>query len=182
MPQFFKETDPVELQFYDAGEPVLSATGVQLDSFEELAYEAGPLGDILWTLELAPLAKAIKQEIFRDSFKQLFESFTIAGTFESYITVFTKIFGEAVEIDFTVPGPGRLQIDIVAEGLELSDLVVRYIEDNAYVIDELIDDEGDNIAVQTVKGFQTQYELEQMLKEMVPGGIVPEINLTLGGA
>jgi hypothetical protein len=79
-----------------------------------------------------------------------------------------------------VPGDGRLQIDIIAEGVDLNDAVARRIENNQYVLDELIDYEDDNIAFQKIKGFQSQYELEQMLFEMVPAGVFTEISLTLG--
>jgi hypothetical protein len=83
-------------------------------------------------------------------------------------------------VDFTVPAPGKLNIDIEAAGVELADFISRYIEDNTYLFDEVIDDEGDNIVFQSVKGFQSQYELEQMLFEMVPAGIFTTISLTIG--
>jgi hypothetical protein len=77
--------------------------------------------------------------------------------------------------------PGKLNIDITASGVQISDFISREIVNNEYVFDEVIDDEGDNIVFQGVKGFETQYELEQMLFEMVPAGIYTEITLTLGG-
>ena len=76
-----------------------------------------------------------------------------------------------------------MTIDIEATGLEESDFVARRIEDNAYIFDSVIWYDGsgqDNIVFETVIGFQTPYELEQMLYEMVPYGIYTEISLTLG--
>lgn len=178
--QKFKETDLLEDRMINVVRPLLELLSEQKDTFYNEAFLAAPLGEVIFDLEAAPLTNAIRREIFRDAFQEIFEAFIAGGTFETYITVFKKIFGTDVVIDFTVPAPGKLIIDIEAEGVVLSDFIARYIEDNAYIFDEVIDDEGDNIAFQTVKGFQSQYELELMLFEMVSGGIYTEISLTLG--
>lgn len=178
--QNFKSTDEKERKIVEAGKQPFDLKLAELDEFYDNAYSAGPLGDLLWQENRAPLSRAIVQSIFRETFSEVFEAFLVAGSFESYISVFKKIFGDDVEITFTVPDPGKLQIDIVSTGFQLSDFISRYIENNAYVFDEVIDDEGDNIVFQTIKGFQTQYELEQMLREMVPAGVFTEISLTVG--
>lgn len=187
--QFFKGDDK-EKKMVQAGDEPFDQKKLQLDLYYDGCYTVFPLGDLLWTESRAPLSNAILQSIFRESFPEIFDAFVVAGSFESYLTVFRKIFGDDVEVTFTVDnlttppdpllGAGVLKIDIVAAGFELSDFITRYIEDNAYVFDEIVDYEGDNIVFQTVKGFQTQYELEQMLYEMVPAGIYTEITLSVG--
>lgn len=179
MPQFYKG-DATELKYYNSGKDIIEGINLQLDEFFEDAYNCFLLGDMIYDNEFSPLARAIPREIFRESFSTIFDSFLLAGSFESYLVVFRKIFGDDVVVEFTVPGPGRLQIDIEAQGLVLSDFVARTIEANNYVFDEVVDDEGDNIVFQTIKGFESQYELERMLFEMVPDGIYTEITLTLG--
>jgi hypothetical protein len=79
-----------------------------------------------------------------------------------------------------VPAPGKLNIDIVAAGTALYDFIARIIVENEYQFDTIIDDEDDTIVFQAIKGFESQYELEQMLFEMVPAGIYTEITLTIG--
>jgi hypothetical protein len=177
--QYFKG-DETEVKFQAAAQDILDNRSLQKDLFLAGAYETGPLGDLIITSNRSPLSNAITQAIFRDAFKEIFEAFVKVGTFEAYITVFKKIFGEAVTIDFTVPAAGKLNIDIEAEGIELNNFITRYIVANAYVLDTIIDDEADNIVFQTIKGFTSQYDLELMLREMVPAGIFTEINLTLG--
>lgn len=177
--QYFKGDD-FEKKAYAAVAPIFDAVGLQKDLYFAGAYGSGTLGDLLYITMRAPLTHAMKQEVFRLTFKEIFQAFVYGGVLEAYITVFKKIFGETVTIVFGVPGPGKLTIDIAADGVEISNLLSRYIEDNTYLFDELITQGGDNIAVQTVKGFQTQYELEQMLFEMVPGGIYTVISLTVG--
>jgi len=178
--QKFKESDTTEQKFISAAESVFDGRAFQRNLFYEDCYSAYTLGEILWDGNYAPLARAVKREIYREAFKEMFDAFIAGGTFESYLTVFRKIFGDGVTVTFTVPDPGKLTIDIESDGFLLSEFLVRYIEDNAYAFDEIIDDEGDNIVFTTVQGFETQYELEQMLFEMVPGGIFTSISLTVG--
>ncbi len=174
--------DPLELKFQAAGGGVMDLVAIQRDAFFDSAYDTQPLGDLLYNVDRVPLSKAIKQSIFRDAYTAIFEAFIVAGSFESYLTVFRKIFGTDVQVTFTVPAPGKLQIDIVSSGLETSNFVARTVVDNSYVYDNVIYDDGvntDNIVFQTVKGFQSQYELQQMLFEMVPGGVFTEITLSI---
>lgn len=177
--QFFKG-DSEELKYYESGRTILESLSSQKTEFFDEAYGCFVLGELLYDNNFAPLSNAIPREIFRESFATLFESFLAAGSFESYITVFQNVFGNDVEITFTVPAPGKLNIDIVAAGLETYGMTIREIIDDAYEYFTLIDDEGDRIVLQAVKGFESQYELEQMLFEMVPAGIYTEITLTVG--
>lgn len=177
--QKFKENDATEQKFIDAGAPAFDAIDLGKDEFFEEAFSCFSLGDILSENDLAPLSNAIAQSIFREAFKEIFDAFVAGGTFDAYYTVFQKIFGEGVDVTFTVPAPGKLEIDIVAEGFEISNFVARSIVSNAYVFDTVVDDVDDNIVFQTIKGFQSEYELEQMLFEMVPGGIFTTITLTI---
>lgn len=177
--QFYKG-DETELKFYESGNGVFEQINAQKDLFYDQAYSAFDLGGVIYDLKASPLSNAIKRETFREAFKEIFEAFQNSGTFESYINIFTKIFGETVVIDFTVPAPGKLNIDITADGVLLYDFAAREIVDNEYVFDEVIDNEDDNIVFQTIKGFTSQYELETMLFELVPGGIYTTISLTVG--
>lgn len=176
--QFFKG-DEKELKFYNSGLPILNSTSNDRTEFFNDAFACFALGDLLYDTGRAPLTNAIKREIFREAFATIFNAFLTAGSFESYLTVFRTIFGDDVQVTFTVPSAGRLQIAIVAAGVQYSTWVARTIVGNSYVFDEIIDDEGDNLVFQSVKGFETQYEVEQMLFEMVPDGIFTEISLTL---
>jgi len=179
MPQYFKG-DATELKYFNCVDPLLSLLSLEKTNFFDRAYECFSLGDVLYDNDLSPLANAISKDIFRTSFWTVFDSFLVAGSFESYLTVFRKVFGDDVVVNFTVPDPGKLEIDIVASGIELSTFVARYIDNNQYAFDNVFDQDGDQIVFQTVKGFESEYELEQMLFEMVPAGIYTEISLTVG--
>ncbi len=178
--QYFKG-DAVELQMAGSGVPTNDLLSSQKDDFFDGAYACFALGDLLYTTARSPLANAIDQIIFRESFPVIYDAFVAAGTFESYLTVFRNIFGDDVTVTFTVPGPGELSINIAAAGTAEYDLVARTIIDGVYVYDSLLDAEGgNNIEASLPKGFSTQYELEQMLFEMVPDGIYTSISLSIG--
>lgn len=180
--EYFKG-DTNELSVYGVGKDLMDALSLQKDLFYAGAYEAAPLGEVIYDTGRSPLSNAIVRTIFRLAFEQIFTAFVEAGTFESYLTVFRKIFGEDVAVVFTVPAPGKLEIDITADDPEISNGVARIISGNAYQFDEFITQDGvDEIVFQTIKGFESQYELEQMLFELVPGGVYTVISLTIGGA
>lgn len=179
-PQFYKG-DEKELKIFNSANGVLANLETGKEELFDNAFRAYPLGDVLYDSGRAPLENAIPREIFRESFATIFSSFLEAGSFESYLEVFRNIFGADVDVTFEVPGPGKLNIDIVAAGLAIFDLIGRSIQDDVYVIDEIVDREGNNLVGQSLKGFETEYELEQMLFEMVPDGIFTQISLTVGG-
>lgn len=178
--QLFKENDELEQKMAEVIGTVADSYTLQKQLLFAGCYDCAALGDALFESDRAPLTNAIIQTIFRDSFNQIFQSFAVAGTFESYILVFKKIFGDDVVIEFSVPNPGELHINIEATGLEISNFVERLVENNAYVYNEVMTQDGYNIAFRTIKGFQTQYELDLMLHEMVPAGVYTVISLTVG--
>lgn len=177
MAQFFKGDD-IEKQYYNSGKPAFDSTSAQLDAFAAGAYSTGPLGDMIYETDRAPLTTAISQDIFRVAFQQIFAAFAVPGTFESYLTVFRAVFGPDVQVTFTVPGPGKLTIAIIATDLDISNFDARYIVGSSYVFYDMVTQAGDNIVFQTVHGFQSQYDLEQMLFEMVPAPISTTITLS----
>lgn len=178
MSQLFKGDDD-ELKYYNAGKPAFDQTSFQLDQFNAGAYAAAPLGDLIYEGNRSPLTTAIAQDIFRTCFQQIFAAFAVPGTFESYLTVFRAVFGDDVQVVFTVSGPGLLTIAITATGLDISQFVARTIVGDAYTFDDVVTEVPDNIVFQTVKGFQSQYDLEQMLFEMVPASISTTITLDI---
>lgn len=180
-PQAYKVTDAIESKFYGGASPLFDVLSSERDDFFDGAYACFVLGEVLWDTNRSPLSNAISREIFRTSFEGIFDSFVEVGSFESYISVFEKIFGVDVDVQFTVPAPGKLEIDITATGVELTNFAARIIEDEAYVLYDMITQDGvDEIVFQSIKGFTSQYELERMLFEMVPAGVWTTITLSLG--
>lgn len=177
--QVFKG-DATELKMTASASPVLSNISVSLSEYFDKLYSTVPLGELVYDQMRFPLTNAIKRDIFIGAFAELLQSWSFCGTFESYILVFKKIFGEDVDIDFTVPAPGKLQIDITSAGVQNFDFIARSIVDDAYVYDNVVDDVGDQIVFAAVQGLETESELEKVLFTMVPNGIYTEVSLTIG--
>lgn len=177
--QFYK-SDETELKYYNAGSGLMDALSLSRTDFFLNAYLCFSLGDLIWDSNRSPLAKAIPRNIFREAFPIIFETFLEAGSLEGYITIFKNIFGEDTVVTFTIPAPGKLQIAIEAAGVVQSDMLARAVVGNSYAFDEVIDNEDDNIAFQSIKGMESEYEVTQMLFELVPSGIFTEISLTIG--
>ena len=177
--QYFKN-DGTELKFYNSARPIMDIVSNQKDIFFDDVFDCKVLGEIIFDSNLSPLTNSIPRDIFRDTFNTLFKTFRSAGSFEGYLDVFRKVFGDSVDVTFTVPSAGRLQIDIVADSIAEENFVAARIEDDAYVYDNVKTQDDDQIVLQSIKGYETQQELEQMLFEMVPHGVFAQITLTLG--
>lgn len=179
-PQYFKG-DSEELKFYNSASPMIDVLSQEHDDFFNESYACYVLGELLYDNNLSPLSNAIDRDIYRTSFESIIEAFVEVGTFEAYISVFEKIFGTGVSVTFTIPAAGKLEIDIIASDIELTDFVAREVGTDAYVFSEIqTQDEIDTLVFQSIQGFTSQYELEQMIFEMVPAGIYTEITLNLG--
>lgn len=176
--QYYKG-DTTERKFDGSAAPMLGLLSDQKDLFFDGAYSCFILGELLYDTSRAPLANAIERNIFRELFATIFDAFLVAGTFESYISVFQNIFGDDVIIEFTVPAAGKLEIDIQATGVLSATRLAREIIGGSYVYYDRVTSVGDTRVASVPKGFQTEYEAEQMLFELVPAGIWTTISLTI---
>lgn len=84
----------------------------QMQVFFDNAYSTKELGSMLYDGNYLELSKAIKKDIFMQSFSKIVESFDSTGTYESLITIIKSIFGEDCEMEFLEPYPAVLYINI----------------------------------------------------------------------
>lgn len=176
--QAFKENDEIEVKVRDAFLPAMELVGADLDEFKAGAYECWVLGQVLAALNASPLADQVSEDTFKKSFYAVHEYFTRPGTFEFYLDICRVIWGDAVDVEFVIPNPGHLQINIEAAEGVAADFLARDIVDNAYVYDEVIDDEGDNIAFQVTQGLKSESEVDALFSELSPAGIFVEATVT----
>lgn len=179
MSQAFKETDTVEAKVTATIAPMLTLIGNGLTNFHEQVYEAQGIGEMLYDSGRDPMARAVSRQTYLQSYAAIHQLFTRPGTAEFYLSVFRAIWGDDVEVEFTVPAPGKLEINI--EALEASQelFMARRIVDSAYVYDEVIDEEGDNIVFQVPTGIRSQHEIDILMKELYPAGLWVETTLTI---
>ncbi len=178
--QPFKATDATETKVTDAFLTFLNSRDTELDSFFAGANQCYVLGDVLFILVRDPMAGVITQNVFRQGFSAIHQLFTRPGTFEFYMEVFRAIWGPNVEVVFTVPDPGKLLIDVIAQAdISYDYAMAREIIANEYFYDEILDNEGDNIIFQGVQGIKTESEAEALLYELYPAGIWNGFTLVL---
>lgn len=178
--QLFKQNDDRDQKVKAAVEPIFSEIDSSRDDFYDGAWTASPLGDVLYQLSRDPTAGVVTQDTFRQAFPAIHEIFSRPGTFEFYLEVFRAIWGQDVEVEFEVPDPGELLINIEALTAQQDDWIARSIVDNKYVFDEIVDHEGDNIAFQTRQGIKTQKEVDALILEIYPAGVWVQTTLVIG--
>lgn len=179
--QYFKGDD-LEKKFYQVTEWSLDLIDSEKDAFLAESYFCYLLGEVLYDEGASTISSAIPRFVFRESFFSIFDSFINGGSFESYMIVFRAIFGDSVEVEFEVPSPGVLLINIAALEAQTEPLIGRRIIDNKYHYENILDHEGDIIMAQTTRGLKTQKDIDILMPELTPAGIYVETTLVVGGA
>lgn len=179
MVQFFKENDTDEKLFYQITSPTMDVIETQLNEFFAEAYACFILGDILYETGASTISSAMTKDIFRTSFFALFDSFVECGSLESYMTIFRAIFGEDVSVIFGIPSPGHLTINIAALNITEEPFIMRRIVDNRYQYDDLLDSDDEPIMSQVTKGIKTQQDIDILMPELTPAGILVETTLVI---
>jgi len=177
--QRFKRNDETEEKILNAGVTILEELASHRQDFWNGAFTALPLGDVLYGLERDPLVGVILPETYRESYPAIHELFTRPSTFEFYLDVLKSVWGENATIEFVIPGPGRLDINIVALEVELQAFLARRIENNMYFFDEVETQDGETILFQGTLGIKTQREADALINEISAHGVITKINLTI---
>lgn len=179
MIQYFKRNDDLEKKVADCFDPILTSLSLERTDFYDGANAAQPLGEVLKNLKRDPMVGVISDEVYVTSFSAIHELFTRPGTFEFYLQLFRKIWGDSVDVEFTVPSPGVLNINIEAVEAISYRFIARRIVDNAYIYEPVIDDVGDNIVFQGTIGLKTQAEVDLLMKEISPANIFTTATLVV---
>lgn len=177
--QAFRQNDEIEFRVSGIFTDKINEIGADLKSFFDGAYTSYVLGDILFDLDRSPLADSISKDVFRSSYYAIHQLYTRPGTFEFYLDVFRAVFGPDVVVEFTILGPGKLQINIEAISIVENFLQARRIEDGAYVYYDLVTQDGDFIVAQVAEGTKTQSEVDAIMIELVPIGIWVQTSLVI---
>ncbi len=177
--QAFKENDLTEAKITACFAPLLDEIDLSRDQFNDGAYECFKLGEVLLALDRSPAVGVVSDDVFIQSFFAIHEFFTRPGTFEFYLDIFKNIWGEDVEIEFTVPAPGKLLINIEALDSVPALAIAREIVADVYVNSDIVDHDGDNLIFQTTQGIKTQREADALVRELNPAGIWVDVTLTI---
>lgn len=176
MTQKFKG-DTTELQMEAAGSLPFDICTIELESFLSGCYDSNPFLLMLYDAGRMPFVERVPRDAFIGFIKQAIPNFPTTGTFETYLFILKSIFGPETVVFFEVPAPGKITMLVSAGDILSFDWVAT--EFNGVDIDtySVIDNEGDQIQFQGIAGIDSQAELEQLLSELIPAGIYPDITL-----
>ncbi len=178
--QRFKENDATELAVINLALPTLEVLGVDRDTFLAEAFATWLLGDVLYDENRDPLVDVITREVYRSSYPAIHDLFTRPGTFEFYLDLFRKIYTNDVDVEFEIPSPGVLNIEVSALTIDESYLTAREIVDDAYVYSHLVtSDFNDPIMAVGVRGIKTQNEMDSLMNEISAYGVFTSVNLII---
>lgn len=180
MVQTFKG-DQTELKMLAAAGPVFDRTSSALDEFYADGFNCNPFLVMLYDEKRMPFSSRIDKEPFLIFIKEALTRFPFTGTFDVYLFILFAIFGADSEINFEVPAPGKLSIDVNAiSNLEFEFIGRDFINGN-YVFYNMVDYTGDRLAFRGISGIKTEHDLKLLFSEIMPAGIAPTISLTFFG-
>ncbi len=176
IPQKFKGDD-TELKYEAAATPAMDLCSTALDAFFAEGYDATPFLLMLFDEGRMPFSDRVPREAFVQFIREALKRFRFTGTFESYIFIIEKIFGEGSGIIFAVPNPGHLTILVNSPATLDFDFIANEYVDGVYVDSEMVDHDGSTLVFQGISGIDSEYELSQLLAELQPAGVFTEVTL-----
>jgi hypothetical protein len=176
--QKFSENDTNEEKVKNVIAAFMDAVDEDLDSFWEFAFTTYGLGQVLRDTSADPVSKMLILSAFLRSFKTIHESYQKPGTYNFYLDIFRKIWGETVAVEFTNPAPGVLLINLDATDFQQEILLARDIVDGQYVFPELVTtDTGENIIVRVTITPWTEIEVLKLMRALAPAWLYYEVSL-----
>lgn len=177
--QRFKQNDPIERKVTDCFSPMTELIENMRTEFFDGAYTSYGLGEAIFNIGADPMARSSSKETYLESYPAFHELFKKPGTFDFFLGVFRSVWGDDVEVEFSIPTPGHLVINIEALESRADNWTARSIVDNEYIYDNMVDHVGDNLMFQAVNGVKTQQEVDTMMAELSVQGIFTETTLTI---
>ena len=173
------KNDPPELKMELSAKPAFDLCSAALDDFYAGKYEASPFLLMLYDEGRMPFSTRVPRDSFVDFIKEALKRFPFTGTFETYLFILKKIFGEESVVLFEVPAPGKLEISVSGAATIQYDFTVREFIDGAFLDSQIVDGDGDTITFTGISGIDSEYKLKQLLAEIIPGGIFPTVTLDI---
>ena len=173
--KYFKGED-LEIKLDGSISQVFTKLRSDLTSWFNKAYETAGLGAIIYDNGLVPITVALARDIFIKNYGEILKNWQYAGTFESYLYVFMKIFGPQTSIEFERLAEGALKINITTSQTSLYKWLTKLAGDYITTHD------GDYINLRALTGIGDFYEVQGVLESLVPAGIYVLVDFHLIGA
>jgi hypothetical protein len=169
--------DATELKVEASASPAFDLASLSKDQFLESGFTAAPFLLMLYDEGRMPFSDRIPRDSFVEFIQEALSRFPFTGTFDSYLFILEKVFGEGSGVLFDVPAAGKLEILVNAASSILSDLVAVELSSGQYVTSELVNEDLALLQVSGISGIDSEYKLTQLLAELIPAGIFPDVTL-----
>lgn len=182
MTQYFKG-DTTEKKMAAVFDGIDSVISESKDDFFENFQTSKPFILSLYDINAVPFTSLVPRDIYYDFIYELLERYPVTGTFDFYLAILLRIFGDRASIFFTVSSPGKLDIEVVGSSDIESELLFSEFNFDTFSSEtgELITHAGDVMTAVGFPGISTQYQLNQIISQIIPAGISPTITLTFAG-
>lgn len=169
--------DDTELKMEAAALPAFQVCNTGLDAFALSGYNASPFLLGMYDDGRMPFADRVPRDSFVAFIKEALARFPFTGSFESYIFILEAIFGAGSGVLFNIPAPGKLEIAVNAASSIEFDWITAEFVDGVLTNSTMIDSSGSQMVFGGVSGIDSEFELEMLLAEIIPGGIFPAVTL-----
>lgn len=177
MTQHFKG-DTLELQMIAAGDPAFEFTLAELDEYFQNCYDVEPFLLMLYDSGRMPFSDRVPRDSFVSFIRQAIPNAQVTGTFENYIFILKSIFGQLSDVLFDVPAPGKLEMIVSASDLLEFDFEGRDRSGGTLETFTIDTSDGEQLQFRGIAGIDSEAELTQLLSELIPAGIFPDITLS----
>lgn len=167
--------DEIELRYEESARPAMEQVGISLDQFWASAFDSAPFILNLYDDKRIPFAERVKRDAFVAFYQQVLLRFPFVGSFDSYLFILSAIFGSIQDIQFDIPSPGILFVDINSASSLDFDFIGRDVDGNIF---EITDHSSNVLSFRGIAGIETSAELELLFSEIMPAGISPHISLS----
>lgn len=168
--------DETELKIQSVADPLLNIVKLGLDDFYANGFRSTPFITMLRDENRIPFSLKIKETFFTAFFLEALENFRFVGSFESYLLILTAAFGAETVINFEVPSPGHLILN-VNFNQQIFELIGREFVDGAYVFYNVASTDSEDITCEGLTGVDTIEELELLFSEITPEGIFLDLHM-----
>ncbi len=177
MTQNFKG-DATELKMQLAASAPFDLCSAALDQFFAGGYDSSDFLLMLYDAGRMPFSDRVPRDSFVSFIAEAIPNFPVTGTFEAYIFILDAIFGDQTEVEFDVPSAGKLEMIVNAAASLDFDFQGREFSDSVYTTFEIVTMDDETIQFTGISGIDSEAELTQLLAELIPAGIWPDIALT----
>ncbi len=170
MTQYFRNDDDTK-KIHSVFEQAKKTNNVSLKLMHENIIGSYALGKAILDSGIVDFGFKVDEEYFVQNYVAILEAMQKAGILDTYVILIKRLLGAGVDVQFTMPNPGHLQLNVQEVESRARALVNR---DKKYIMAKT----SSGLKAIVVKQRITEYSLSQAIKviqNITPAGIFIEV-------